>query len=970
MKYTPEQKKAIKTVDQNLVVTAGAGAGKTRVLVDRILYILEQGLADIDEIVAITYTKKAALEIRERLRKEIKMRRSDSDYSKVLERLGIAYIGTIHSFCLRLLQENPVEAFIDPDVRVLEEYRAKAWLKESIQETIINNLENKTVFQMTSEMGFAKLSKEIYGSMVKMLNQGLRYSLIEKMAESQEEKILAMLIKKSHKLYNLQKDKEVFLDYEDILQKTLNLLKNNQELLMDYRKKFKYILIDEYQDLNFVQDAILRLLENGTNLFVVGDKKQSIYGFRGARVELFEKLREDLQSRGQVLTLKDNFRSDVRIINLINRSFDGLMDGYEPIDAHRCHEGNRNLCILMPECNGLMRERRQQEGEFIAKKILEMMDDESIKIFDKYKKEYRDPTYRDFSVLLRRKTHLKHYIDAFKAYGIPYHVADTGSLTENPCVKKLLCALKTIEYKDNINLYGTLSQLLGVKDESLAEYVIEREELMSGITEDADYNGISENLVKDFQLIRRWCKIKDSATLRELAGIVVADTMLLSTQSDLLETENLFKFLDLCRDYDEQGYTLKEFLEELSDFGEDQQEAIDVTEDEDVVRFITIHSSKGLEFPIVILADSGQEISGKSSEVLFEPGLGIAIKKDRDKWESLKKALEQKEIEEAKRLLYVALTRARDYLLISGEMKSDKKDSFLKWLNPESVSTDEKTPIVLIKEPPEVMKQDVKALGFNNRKTRFRETQFCPGSVAVPKHFSVTLLGEFLRCPRRCYLSRVIGIPEKAFYKHDDGLPMLSAKDRGTIVHELIEKIHLENIKVKDYKKLLDKYYKLPLTAEDREFIERCLKNYLKSDLYSKASGVIYPEMPFTYHLGDCFYITGKIDHLILKKESAGVIDVKTNTRIASFLMEAYRLQLKAYALAVKEIYNVKISKATIASLFEGKTIEVDTSPSSLEQCKSQICNIINRIESRDFKANTGEKVNCNFCGYKGRLCR
>ncbi|HHY04466.1 MAG TPA: UvrD-helicase domain-containing protein, partial [Thermoanaerobacterales bacterium] len=129
MKYTPEQEKAIKCVDKDLVVTAGAGAGKTRVLVDRIIYIIEQGLAKIDEIVAITYTRKAALEIMERLRSEIKRRGNSKEFINAKEMLGIAYIGTIHGFCLRLLQENPVEADLDPSVQILEQPRAMAILK-------------------------------------------------------------------------------------------------------------------------------------------------------------------------------------------------------------------------------------------------------------------------------------------------------------------------------------------------------------------------------------------------------------------------------------------------------------------------------------------------------------------------------------------------------------------------------------------------------------------------------------------------------------------------------------------------------------------------------------------------------------------------------------------------------------------------------------------------------------------------
>ena len=127
----------------------------------------------------------------------------------------------------------------------------------------------------------------------------------------------------------------------------------------------------------------------------------------------------------------------------------------------------------MPESEGLMSQRRQHEAEFIARKILEMMTDETIKIFDKNTKEYRPVTFRDFSVLLRKKTHLQHYINAFKTYNIPYHVANPGSLLESQCVKNLICALRTIEFKENISLYGTLSHLLKVSDETLAQFILD-----------------------------------------------------------------------------------------------------------------------------------------------------------------------------------------------------------------------------------------------------------------------------------------------------------------------------------------------------------------------------------------------------------------------------------------------------------------------------------------------------------------
>lgn len=671
---TPLQKEAIETVDKSLVVTAGAGAGKTRILVGRIIYILQQGLASIDEIAAITYTNKAALEMRERLRCEMKMQRCDDCISKNLLRLSTAYIGTIHSFCLRLLKENPVEAFIDPEAQVAKEYQANAWLKESIQEAIIGKLENKNVFQITAEMGFAKLSDELYQNIIKMQNQGVSIAALSEMATCEDEKTIVMLIEESLKIYGSKKEKQHVLDYEDILEKTLDMFEKNREILKNYQQKFKFILVDEYQDLNFIQDKILRLLGKDTNLFVVGDKKQSIYGFRGARVELFEKLRKDLEKNGKSLSLKDNFRSNDKIITFVNKAFENIMENYEPINYKRKHDG-KNICFLIGENSGLMRERRQLEARLIADKILEMMSDDSVKVYDSTAGGYRRPTFRDFAVLFRRKTHLSCYIEEFRAHNIPFYVAEVGTLKESRGVKNLLLGLKAVEYKDDINIYGSLSRLLKVDDDKIAEYVLNGKKLSNIFDENIDSG-------EAFKLFQKWVRIKDKATIKQLTEQIIKDSKPLYTDlEDVLDAESLFRFLDLCAVYDEEGFTLREFLEELSNWGSEYQEAVDVSEEEDVVKFITIHSAKGLEFPIVILADSGQSLSTVSSEILFDPEIGLAIKKDKEKWEELKNFLDNKEIEEAKRLLYVALTRAMDYLVISGEITSDKRESFLKWLS-------------------------------------------------------------------------------------------------------------------------------------------------------------------------------------------------------------------------------------------------------------------------------------------------
>lgn len=964
MKYTPQQKMAIETVDENLVVTAGAGAGKTRVLVDRLLYILKKGLAQVDEIVAITYTNKAATEIKDRLRGEVKKLKDNENFAKIRRKLGMSYIGTIHSFCFRLLQENPVEANIDPTMEVIEEYRAKALLKDSVREAILRKLDEDAVFHLTSEMGYNRLTKEIYKTIEKMQNQGLRASALAQVAMTEDEKIVASLIEEALSQYEKKKERLGVLDFEDLLQKTLELFENHREILKFYQNKFKYIMIDEYQDLNFSQDKILRCLGDGTNLFVVGDKKQSIYGFRGARVELFEKLKKDLQRQGRAINLMDNFRSEEKIIDFVNTSFENLMEDYEPIVPHRRLEGIPNIHFIVPESVGLVGERKQQEGELIARKILAMMNDDKIKIYDKVLSDYRSPTFKDFSVLLRRRTHIRDYVKAFTAYKIPFYLSDTGGLTEGTGVKTMINVLKTIETKDEISLYGTLSNLFNIDDRELTSYVLAEKRLISGLEleDELDEDGV-DNLARAFEQIHKWIAEKDRLSLYELAREIINKTNLFfkASKLDSQEVENLLKFLDLCKEYDDLGYTLQEFLAELEDFGEDYKEAIDITEDEDVVRFITIHSSKGLEFPIVILADCSQDIKANTSDIVFEPELGMALKKDKTKWDSIKDGLLKKEIDEAKRLLYVAITRARDHLVISGEMKQSKKESFLKWLTPQGINDETRT--IVTEELEDLEAKDVMPIPEEQATdSGFLRRQFCQKPKSKVDVYSVTVLGDFLRCPKRYYLSKIVGISETMFYKQESEATGLSALERGKIVHRIIEEIHKGNFLIKDLDKALEIYLE-----EDRSFILQCIENYLKSGLYRKGK-TIYSELPFTYCIKDRCHVNGVIDQLQMDHEGVTIIDFKTNTQIDEDILKSYILQVQTYALVIRDIYKTSIKSAVLAFLYKDRMMDIDISSRALNQCQDKLLNIISTIEREDFMIGRG--FNCDYCGYKEIICK
>lgn len=670
----------------------------------------------------------------------------------------------------------------------------------------------------------------------------------------------------------------------------------------------------------------------------MGDQKQSIYGFRGARVELFEKLREDFKRQGKFLTLKDNFRSEKEIIDFVNQSFDGLMTDYEPIVHHRCIN-TPNLHFITPEGSGLVKERREYEGELIARKIRDMMADEDIKVYDKELKKYRRPSFRDFSVLLRKKTHLTCYIKALEAYKIPFYVADSSGLTESAGVKALINALEAIEFRDDISLYGTLSGIFGVEDHILAQYVLTQGQLASGLEGENTWCG-SKRLEECFKIIQAWAMMKDRFTLHELASKIIVHTKLfaLVQERDSLGVENLFRFLDLCTEYDEMGYTLRDFLLELGDFGEDYQEAIDTLEDEDVVKFITIHSSKGLEFPIVILADCAQDISISSSDILFDPELGMALKQDKAKWDEIKQSLLQKEHEEAKRILYVALTRARDHLIVSGEIKKSKKGSFLNWLMPQIESLRQKMPPKVFKKIEDLTRIEPERPEIVSDPRQIKK--FLDNPYTACGFYSVTLLGDFLRCPKRYYFGRVMGIPERTFFGENMQHSGLSAAERGSIVHQIIEKICSCNLEEKESEKLVKAVTGRSFVEEDMHHIKRCLNTYFESELYC-ARGTVYPELPFTYRLKDRCYVTGIIDYLRIDSGEAEIVDFKTNVKIDQALLKTYTLQVQAYALAIRETLKIHIKRAAIASLFEGELIDVDISSEALNTCRIQLEDII-----------------------------
>ena len=559
MGNTHSQDRAIKTINKNISVNAGAGTGKTKVLTERFIYILENGDfekgREIESIVAITFTKKATQEMKERIREEIQKKSlEDKKWKRYYNDMEKANISTIHSFCGNILRENSIEIGIDPMFEVLDDKEGDRFLQETIMAILLKGIEEdekiynfirlfgkdnlnsianelKSIYYKTRTVGISfekvkamtlstidniKLNlkdieyiKETFlylmansrtnAKVYKLKEQDiwkkfyndeyreeelipiLEYlydnigtnkneeDTIEKLKETIEkifiikekenrwvyETALNLLLELDRKYFN-KKDELGVLDYDDLQILTLKLLEDDL-IREEYQNKFRYIMVDEFQDTNELQKKIFyklcskESLLDRENLFVVGDPKQSIYGFRGADLEIFYDVVEDIEniSGEKPIILEKNFRTVDTILNTINDLFGKLMgEKYNRLENHYISENDIDVEILekqdleIPPGIGESEYNSYYESRLIASRIKELV-------------ENKEFNYGDFALLFRATTIDYIYEDAFIEYNIPYYNISGKGFYNRQEIKDIINALKAIS-----NRYDTIGYSL------------------------------------------------------------------------------------------------------------------------------------------------------------------------------------------------------------------------------------------------------------------------------------------------------------------------------------------------------------------------------------------------------------------------------------------------------------------------------------------------------------------------------
>lgn len=613
----PQQLKAVKQTDGPLLVLAGAGSGKTRVITVRVAYLIATQGVQPYNILAVTFTNKAAAEMRDRVRELLKGQKLNS----------APLISTFHSLCVRILRQ---------DIEALEEGYTRSFTIYDTDDSL------KVIKACIRDIGLdpKQLSPRVVKNAISSSkNSGEDYELFASQVESSDERKTS--IARVYKMYEERLNRANALDFDDLMIHTVRLLRISPEVREKYNNKFKYILVDEYQDTNPLQFALIQYLtEKAQNICVVGDDAQSIYGFRQADIRNILEF-EDHFPNAEVILLEQNYRSTQNILDVA--------------DAVIANNLGRKEKKLWTDKEGGSQIRYYQafdantEAKFVAAKI-----------YDHQRMNKRDK----IAVLYRTNAQSRLFEDSLRKMRIEYNIVGGFSFYERAEIKDIIAYLKlALNPADDIALLRVINTpTRGLGKTSLDELQFKAKELgvslweAIGIITDNGFNQPLNLTPRAKTALKKFKTLVDRLTERaqdEIEGdksaseVVIAaientgyGNMLRAENSDESQgrLENLEELVNAAVDYDQQDEDcLRDFIDHAA-----LSSDMDKFDSSAGVTLMTVHSAKGLEFPVVFLAG-------------LEDGIFPHARSIND----------PKELEEERRLAYVAITRAEQVLYVT-----------------------------------------------------------------------------------------------------------------------------------------------------------------------------------------------------------------------------------------------------------------------------------------------------------------
>jgi ATP-dependent helicase/nuclease subunit A len=936
---------------RSFIISSPAGSGKTEKLAMRYITLLEAG-AEPERILAITFTEKAASEMKERILK-ILSAKYPGLYAAIRPRIPLMRISTIHSFCLKLLKRFSFELGMDPDLSIMDETAAVNLWRESVREAIRNEAKEHALFFNTLKEEGIRGWDGILSHLEELYSKRPLSELIAKPAEDGPEENLFELYALSLEIYKARKAQARVIDFSDLEYYAYQALLKSpewQNILYIFDEHTDHILVDEFQDTSALQWMLLDKLteewrsglgakrERDTipTIFLVGDEKQSIYLFRGADVSVVQKARERLSEflgdEYEYKEVKENFRSLPEIINFTNGLFETLMPRtltgeeivskglaseswrvqYSSFNATRTGEGKVELILLSPKEGAHTKENREDEAIILARHIKALYRNHHVYSGG----ELKPCDWADMAILLRQRTHLAAYEDALRREGIPFIVLKGMGFYEEPEVallREFICFITDPE--DDYSLFCLLrSPLFGLDCERLTALIKGKAgPLWIEVQALASQAKRKSPLTESARILGELLTLKDNLPLSHLLERMLVVTGGWRDFKEKPRHANIKKFIQMVESLEGEGLdpiTIRDRLLEERKKSEIPKANVN-TEGMDAVKLMTVHAAKGLQFPMVFLPALDEDIGPKNGAVVVEEHEGnfsfryepdSALRKGVLEFERMK----EREREEEKRLFYVAITRAMDYLCLSG-FESDKAKGRMEYLKSafDLQGTGDKKDTL----PFHILTEE----DINTRYEKIPKLELAGES----RFLKEPVYTEPLRYEPSVH---VRDVTEDILVKTRHGKDWVAI---GRVMHQLLEELSKDLLRGED----LEKRARLIISGEtfEAERREKYLKTVLGDIEKLKKSGLMeeivlqqsvnldqgersFAEFPFVHQIGKTLY-NGRIDRLIIKDNSALIYDYKSFPvkRGAEMdeLLDKYRFQMELYRKAVEALFNL-----------------------------------------------------------------
>ncbi|PIS07635.1 hypothetical protein COT78_02965 [Candidatus Berkelbacteria bacterium CG10_big_fil_rev_8_21_14_0_10_43_13] len=939
------QKDAVTYQGGPLLIIAGAGTGKTTVVTRRIAYMIEQKISKPSEILALTFTEKAAAEMEERVDQLVPYGYTDMS------------ILTFHAFGDQFLRDFALDLGLPSNFKVLTGVEQAIFMRTNIYAFDLDYFRpvaNPLSHIQALLSHFSRLKDEL-------ITPAEYLDFAEKQiskATNEDETVEAnktLELAKAFERYQELMIQAGNLDFGDQLFFTYKVLKENKKILAECQKRYKYILVDEFQDTNYAQNEIVKLLANKLqSITVVGDDDQSIYRFRGASISNILDFKKTYPETKQIV-LNENYRSTTEILDasykLIQFNNPDRLEIQNKIDKRLVSKRHGSPSELF-FCSNL-----SCEADQVVEKIKEIKEKENYK-------------YNDFVLLVRANSHAEPFLQSLNVAGIPHIFTGASSLFDQPEIKMLVAFLRCLVYTDDsLALYQlATSELYGVSHEDISSfYTLARRQnrpLLSFFSNKTleqfsnDLSAQTSSLDQIFEDITKCRKLKSDPVGEVLYAYLKEKNFLKKlTEVDTAENElkifNIAKFFDRITQFnhssDERGVlAFLNTLELILEVG-DETISTDIDRDIDAINISTVHAAKGLEYEVVFIVNcvSDRFPGRRRRDPLPLPP------------ELIKESLPEGDfhLQEERRLFYVAATRAKNYLFMTaaedyGGKRAKKLSQFV---------------LELLDEPnPTKLKHKLSNLEKIERFKKVEtEHKKLPNKFATETiKLSRAMIDDYYTCPKKFYFAHVVKIPLLKNHYLMYGTAVHAALD-----YYFSKKIRGDTPSLEELITQFDTAFRNVgfITTEHEDLRHRQGINTLTRFYTDDQKQPTLPsevETPFEF-AENKVKINGRYDLITGAKENAEIVDFKTSN--VTEQKEADRrikssTQMMIYALAWFEKFKV-IPKTTLVFIESGLTGSRIFNMKELEETKQMIFDVAARIRKNDMSAKP-DAFQCKQCPY------